>query len=123
MLCKIIVAMKVIDIIPKIPQWDAIEYAPDFICPCCQKSAIQGKDANFDITLDKPNLVGWCESPAGIMAVFECPCCHNKFRFHPQLNKFDIDCFDFYLGAYYINHGVTDWIANAKELYDLMEKG
>ena len=114
--------MKVIDIIPKFAQWEAIPYAPDFNCQDCGKSAIQGKDLNFQKTLEKPNLVGWCETNNGFMAVFECPCCHSKYRFHPQLNYFDLEQFDFYLGAYYINHGETDWIANAKELYDKLEK-
>ena len=113
---------KVIDIIQKVIQWESIEYAPDFICPHCGKSAIQGKDQSFNETLEKPNLVGWCETYNGIMAVFECPVCHQQYRFHPQMDKFDLDNFDFYLGAYYIGNGKPDWIANAKELNELLEK-
>lgn len=113
--------MKVIDIIPKFPQWEAIPYAEDFACQECGKSAIQGKDEYHRLTLEKPNLVGWCETNNGFMAVFECPCCHSKFRFHPQMNHFDLDQFDFYLGAYYIGDGDSIWIANAKELNDKLE--
>ena len=29
---------KVIDIIPKISQWEDIEYAPEFVCPECNGS-------------------------------------------------------------------------------------
>ena len=110
--------MKVIDIIPKFTQWESIPYAENFACQECGKSAIQGKDTYFNHTLKEPNLVGWCETYNGIMAVFECPVCHSKFRFHPQPDHFDLDQFDFYLGAYYINQGRIEWIANAKELYE-----
>jgi hypothetical protein len=114
--------MKVFDILPKVVQWESIEYAPDFICPECGKSAIKGKNLYMQPVLEKPDLVGWCETNNGYMAVFECPCCHSKYRFHPHMTLFDADQFDFYLGAYYINQGETEWIANAKELYEKLEK-
>ena len=114
--------MKVFDILPKVVQWESIEYAPDFICPECGKSAIKGNNLYMQPVLEKPDLVGWCETNNGYMAVFECPCCHSKYRFHPHMTLFDADQFDFYLGAYYINHGETEWIANAKELYEKLEK-
>ena len=114
--------MNVIDIIKKFPQWESIPYAEDFACQECGKSAIQGKDEYFKVTKEKPNLIGWCETNNGFMAVFECPCCHSKFRFHPQMNHFDLEEFDFYLGAYYIGGGESTWIANAKELSDKLDQ-
>lgn len=114
--------MEVINILPKFAQWEAIPYAVDFSCQECGKSAIQGKDEYGKCTKEKPNLVGWCETNNGFMAVFECPCCHSKFRFHPQMKYFDLDQLDFYLGAYYIGDGDSIWIANAKELNDLLDK-
>lgn len=113
--------LKVIQILPKIVQWESIPYAPDFICPECGKSAIQGKDLYGSNTLEKPNLVGWCETTNGFMAVFECPCCHSKYRFHPHMDLFDLDQFDFYLGAYYIGDN-SIWIANGKELNDKLKE-
>lgn len=104
---------KVLDILPKFVQWEGIEYASDFICPECGGSAIQGRDAYFNVTLEKPMLVGWCETNNGFMAVFECPCCHSRYRFHPQISHFDKDNLDFYLGAYVID---DSWISNADEL-------
>lgn len=114
--------MNVIDIIEKFPQWESIPYAEDFACQECGKSAIQGKDGYFKVTKEKPNLIGWCETNNGFMAVFECPCCHSKFRFHPQMSHFDLEEFDFYLGAYYIGGGESTWIANAKELSDKLDQ-
>lgn len=114
--------MKVIEILPKFPQWETIPYADNFACQECGKSAIQGKDEYGNQTKEKPNLVGWCETNNGFMAVFECPCCHSKFRFHPQMKHFDIDQLDFYLGAYYIGDGDSIWIANAYELSELLDK-
>ena len=55
------------------------------------------------------------------MAIFECPVCHTKYRFHPQLNKFDLDSFDFYLGAYYLGLNGLGWCGNADELNKMLE--
>lgn len=114
--------MKVIDILPKFTQWETIPYAKNFACQECGKSAIQGKDEYCRDTLEKPNLIGWCETYNGFMAIFECPCCHSKFRFHPHITLFDLDQFDFYLGAYYIGNGDSIWISNAKELSEKLDK-
>jgi len=102
--------MKVIEIIPKFPQWEDIEYAPDFVCPECGKSGVGSAAEN------KMNLIGWCETYNGYMAILECPLCHTKYRFHPHLTWFDLDEFDFYLGAYYIGLNGLGWAANAEEL-------
>ena len=104
---------KVIDIIPKISQWEDIEYAPEFVCPECNGSGVRHGE--------KPLLVGWCETYNGFMAIFECPVCHTKYRFHPQLNKFDLDSFDFYLGAYYLGLNGLGWCGNADELNKMLE--
>ena len=104
---------RVIDIIPKIAQWESIEYAPDFVCPECGKSGLQGA---VNGNIEKPNLVGWCETNNGYMAVFECPLCGKKYRWHPHVTIFDLDQFDFCLGAHYI--GKNEWckVKNGEEL-------
>jgi hypothetical protein len=38
------------------------------------------------------------------------------------MKHFDLDQFDFYLGSYYIGDGDSIWIANAKELSELLDK-
>ena len=65
---------KLIDILPKISQWESIPYSPWLECGC-QKSG-------FGPRQDKPKLIGWCDTDFGYMAVFECQLCFEKFRFH-----------------------------------------
>ena len=85
---------RVVDIIPKFPQYEDFPYAGDFECPECGKSGFFEYDWND--THVKPLLVGWCETNIGKMAVFECPECHQKFRFHCTIGTWiaDIDEFD-----------------------------
>lgn len=70
-------------VLPKIIQWEDIAYANDFICQKC------GKSGHPRYAKNAPNLVGWCETNNGFMAVFECTECFSKFRYHPQLERFD----------------------------------
>ena len=75
---------KLIDILPKISQWESIKYSPDLDC----KNGCSG----FVGSNTRPNLIGWCDTPNGYQIVFECPVCFSKFRFHGSgsSNKFDI---------------------------------
>ena len=69
------------DILPKISQWEGIEYAGDFNCPYCDKSGF------YDLYGEermKPNMVGWCETHIGYMGVFECPVCFENIDFTVQ---------------------------------------
>ena len=91
---------RLIDILPKFPQYEDIPYAGDFECPECGKSGFF--DYNWGTKHIKPLLVGWCETNIGKMGVFECPECHQKFRFHCTIGTWiaDIDEFDYYLYTY-----------------------
>lgn len=98
--------MKLIDVIPKFSQYEGISYAGDLNCPHCDKSGF------FDFqweNREKPNLVGWCETNIGYMAIFECPVCFEKFRFHCTIGTWtaDTDEFDTYL--YYKARECGNW--------------
>ena len=92
--------MRVVDILPKFPQYEDFPYAPDLECPNCGKSGFY--DSDWGQTHIKPILVGWCETNIGYMAVFECPECGQRFRFHCTIGTWtaDIDEFDHYLYYY-----------------------
>ena len=77
-----------LDILPKITQWESIPYAADLMCQNCDKTGFVNAEEGY------PNLIGWCETNYGYMAVFECPECGNKFRFHCADPISDIDEFD-----------------------------
>jgi len=95
---------RIIDIIQKFPQYEDIPYAADFNCPECDKSGFFKHKGFYssDKTLEKPKLIGWCDTNIGKMAVFECPVCGKKFRFHCTIGTWiaDDDEFDFYLHTY-----------------------
>ena len=80
------------DILPKITQWQAIPYANDLMCQECGTSGFGESGA------PKPNLVGWAETNYGFQAVFECPYCGSKFRFHGGDPCDDLETFDLKLG-------------------------
>ena len=92
--------MRLIDILPKIPQYEDIPYAADLECPECGKTGFF--DYNCGTKHEKPKLVGWCDTNIGKMAVFECPLCGKKFRFHCTIGTWiaDDDEFDYYLYTY-----------------------
>ena len=88
----IVMEKRYVDILPKFNNWEAITYASDK-------------------TIEKPNLLGWCETNAGFMMVLECTKCFEKFRIHGHaLDRFDLDTFDFYINVY------LDDFANGKEI-------
>ena len=104
---------QVIDVIPKIAQYNDIYYARDYECRCGKSSPWPSKG------LEKPALVGWCETHFGLTAVFECPVCGEKYMFHPGFDKFDLKEFDDYLGIDYVS---DTHISNAQEVKNLLKQ-
>lgn len=92
----------ILEILPKISQWESIPYARDFRCQEC------GKHHRFESMIEtdlKAKIVGWCNSDYGYMLVFECPHCFSKFRFHTTHdNKFNIDDFVDKIMYYYVGN-------------------
>ena len=86
-----------LDILPKIAQWETIPYAVDFTCQSCGKSGIDSRRAD----IKKPLLVGWCETNYGFMGVYECPVCGEKFRFHAEVVNCDKQSFEDNLPFYF----------------------
>ena len=83
-----------LEILPKIPQYEDIPYAADLRCQECGKGSFEHYDTpRFDEYA--PIAIGWCDTDYGYMGVFECPQCHSKFRFHcgEKLNS-DINAFE-----------------------------
>ena len=70
--------MRLVDVLPKIAEWQAIPYSRDLMCYECGKTGFDCGRNEYR----KPNLVGWCETNYGYQAVFECTECGSKFRFH-----------------------------------------
>lgn len=97
---------RLIDILPKISQWESIEYAGDLNCPHCDKSGFCDLYGEERV---KPNIVGWCETHIGYMGIFECPVCFEKYRFHCTIGTWiaDVDEFDIYL--YYKARECQNW--------------
>ena len=102
---------KFIDILPKFNNWEDIKYTASLNCPHCEKSGFVGD-------IERPNLIGWCETPQGYMIVFECPHCFEKFRFHGNCDDlYDVEKFDWYLGVNYV-----EMSANKDEILAKWEK-
>ena len=91
---------ELVNILPKFPQYEDIPYARDLECPNCGESGFYRY--NNSQQHENPNLIGWCETNIGYMGIFECPVCHNKFRFHCTISNWvaDIEEFDYYLFTY-----------------------
>lgn len=60
----------------KIVQYEAIPIVKDMECNNCHGSDSSG------FRLERANPIGWCDTPSGLMGVFECPKCFTKFRCH-----------------------------------------
>lgn len=73
-----IIMKRLLEVLPKIAQWDSIPYAADFSCQSCGNSGIDSRRTD----IHKPILIGWCETNYGFMGVYECPMCGAKYRFH-----------------------------------------
>lgn len=112
---EIAMSLRIIDILPKIVQWEAIPYAADFCCQECGKSGI----TTFDYDpKDKMIVVGWCECNIGLMLVYECPHCHSRFRFHSTLD-WHVDYDDFDLQSY---HYRLNYCVNGEEIKKQLEE-
>lgn len=61
----------------KIAQYEAIPVVKDMECPNCHKSDVNGFPPCI---YARP--IGWCDTPTGLMGIFECPKCFCKFRCH-----------------------------------------
>ena len=113
-------SQRLIDILPKIPQYEDIHYAADFNCPECDKSGFFEHKGFYssEKTLEKPKLIGWTETNIGKMGVFECPVCGNRFRFHSTIGTWiaDEDEFDFHL--YRFAKECSNWEELKKQLGD-----
>lgn len=108
---------KIKDILPKIVQWESVPYSAGLRCHCgrCDLAYVC-----FDNTGEyiKGDIIGWCETSSGFMAVFECPECHSKFRCHASIgNKFNED--DFEQGLYYFCEASTN---NGPELLEKVKQ-
>ncbi len=76
----------------KIAQYENILVSKDMACPECNGSSL------FDYSIDshfvEPTPIGWCDTKHGYMAVFECPKCFTKYRFHiSTTGRYDKDRF------------------------------
>jgi len=87
--------IKPLEVIPKIPQYDDIEYARDYVCPECNDSGFM--NYGFKVPKIEPNVIGWVETNYGKMGVFQCPFCGTKYRFHcGQADKFEYRFVQYY---------------------------
>lgn len=76
----------------KISQYGDIAVSKDMACPECNGSS--QFDYSFDSRFAEPTPIGWCDTEHGFMAVFECPKCYTKYRFHiSTTGRNDIDQF------------------------------
>ena len=76
----------------------------DFLCPECGQCELSPRSQS------KPNLVGWCETEWGYMAVLECPHCFTKFRTHAaSVDKFDFAEFEYALECWIIGKSIANY--------------
>ena len=73
----------------KITQYENILVSKDMAC---------NGSSQFDYSIDsrfaEPTPIGWCDTEHGYMAVFECPKCYTKYRFHiSTTGRYDKDRF------------------------------
>jgi len=54
------------------PQYEDIRQTKDMLCQCTYS----------DFHLNRFNMIGYCNTNHGYMAVFECPVCGEKYRHH-----------------------------------------
>ena len=76
----------------KVIQYENILISLDMACPECNGSS------QFYYQIDdrfvEPTPIGWCETKYGFMAIFECPKCFTKYRFHiNSVGRYDKDNF------------------------------
>lgn len=71
---------KITEIIPKISQYEDIEYSPAYLCPLCNRSGFYYFD--WPNPPDPPYLIGWCDTNIGFQIICQCSRDFTKFRFH-----------------------------------------
>ena len=94
-----------------LPKMDAsvAEYSGSFTCIACNKSGI---DYPY---LDRPKLVGWCDTDWGYMMIVECPHCFAKYRFHgTAVNQQDLTSFEAAIRSYII----AEYFSNSEKLFN-----
>ena len=107
---------RIIDILPKIPQYEDIPYAGDFVCPDCGDSGFFEYSYNHKPV--KPKAIGWCETNIGYMAIFECPCCGQKYRFHTTIGSWKASIEEFEDYFYYTAMKCSNWEEIHEQLND-----
>lgn len=69
----------------KISNWESIPYSEDLHCPNDDDGSYFNNNRIF---------IGWCDTPNGLMQVYECPFCYNKYRYHGVLQeRWDLEQF------------------------------
>lgn len=103
---------RLIDILPKISQWESIEYADDFNCPHCDKSGFFDGYGE-EIGLDKPWEPDWKD---GDTHKFNIHVIKDEIRCGVGLVKSDLLSFptEEMRDTYYENF--KEWIEECKEL-------
>lgn len=80
----------------KITEWEGIPYVKDLQCPTCHKTGdgyehIPGEGY---VPMRRSNVIGWCDTPHGLMKAFECPLCFTKYRYHGDTTgRWDLETF------------------------------
>ena len=98
--------MNFIDLLPKMDA-SVATVSRDFACPECDNSGV-----GYPM-MDKPKLVGWCDTPYGYMMIVECPHCYAKYRFHgSNVNKNDLSELESAIRSYVI----ARYFLNSEEL-------
>lgn len=65
--------------LPKIAQYEDIEYAACLCCPDCSEGMLY----NWSEEMKTDKVLGFCENKFGeYEIVLECKHCHKKYRFH-----------------------------------------
>lgn len=59
----------------ELPEYRHIPWVKDFTCPECGRN-----EWGYDGWRARP--IGWCNTDAGYMCIFECPECYAKMRWH-----------------------------------------
>lgn len=57
----------------KVSNWESIPYSVGLCCP-------NGDDGS--LMENKSKVIGWCDTPRGLMKICECQVFFSKFRYH-----------------------------------------
>lgn len=107
--------MSLLDILQKFPQYEQFPYAEGLNCPECDKSGFYNQPWE---NRSKPKLIGWTETHIGPMAVFECPDCGCKYRFHTTIGRWNADLDEFEDYLYFHAKRCSNWEEIKKQLKD-----